>query len=307
VVEHVRDIKRSDLSTRVSAWKRLRFEQWELPRNASDHGMDLLLVPHATAPMVSKIPVVCFDGIEAYSPPFTFAERLGRGLGMAGRANAKGVLWPSDGLPGGPPNRVNFVPFVLSDFNPKAQSTDKQIQKRYTLPEDYVLVHGSRHLEALLAAWTWVFSAMGETTSLLILESSEQIRQSAETQAAAYGIQESVQILETFEPEDLPAIYRGASVFISTSMRSGGHPLRWAMASGVPVAGFHEPNREAILGQAGYLVEENQTRKLGAAVLSLLVQDELANELKEKGLTQSQAYRTDVAKFSLSNTLLSLV
>jgi hypothetical protein len=47
----------------------------------------------------------------------------------------------------------------------------------------------------------------------------------------------------------------------------------------------------SILGDAGYLVPDGDTRALGAACLSLLVQDELAESLRVKGRRRATTYR----------------
>lgn len=297
------DLSRSE--TPSDAWSSLRFEQWEFPRMAKTAGMDLLLYPRSNVPLISPVPYVCFGGMRAHRPPYRFAERIARALGAAGRAGAAAVLWPNDGaVETHAPNTRLYAPFVPQVFTPERSPTDKEIREIYALPNDYVLVHGDENLEAVLAAWTWVVSGMGEYYSLLFLASRGEVDAPSLSQAENSGISETIQVIHRCDPEHVAGIYRQASIFLSLGGDGSGYTERWALASGVPIAGFRTFQNEGILGEAGYLVEPNQTRSLGGAVLSILVQAELADELREKGFQKASAYQSEGALNSLGEILL---
>jgi hypothetical protein len=297
------DLARTGTPSEV--WPSLWFEQWEFPRMARRAGMDLMLYPRSNVPLISPIPYAYFGGMRTYRPPYRFAERIAHALGVAGRTGAAAVLWPNDRADQTQASNTQlYMPFVPQVFTPDRSPVDKEIRKIYTLPDDYALIHSDENLDPVLAAWTWVVSGIGEYYSLLILSTSGELDPPSLSRAEEFGISETLKVIHRCDPEHVAGIYRQAKVLISPGGNDSGKTLRWALASGVPIAGFRTLQNEGILGEAGYLVEPDQTRSLGAAVLSLLVQDELADELREKGLQKASAYQTEGAMNSLGEILL---
>jgi glycosyltransferase involved in cell wall biosynthesis len=66
--------------------------------------------------------------------------------------------------------------------------------------------------------------------------------------------------------------------------------LRWALASGAPVAGLRTPKSDSILAEAGYLVATGDARALAGACLTLIVERGLAAELKDAGLKRAERF-----------------
>jgi glycosyltransferase involved in cell wall biosynthesis len=91
-------------------------------------------------------------------------------------------------------------------------------------------------------------------------------------------------------------VYRGASALLHGGGRRNAAGLRWALASGVPVAAPSTPITEAVLGPAGFLAPPGDTRGLGSACLTLLVEEKVADPLRERGLERAAGYRSDRAK-----------
>ena len=63
------------------------------------------------------------------------------------------------------------------------------------------------------------------------------------------------------------------------------------MGCGVPVAGLNSPEADSVLGEAAYLVPPGEARRLGAACLTLLVEEQVATALAQKGLARATAYQ----------------
>ena len=92
-------------------------------------------------------------------------------------------------------------------------------------------------------------------------------------------------------------LYQGASCFVFPSSYEGfGLPPLEAMACGVPVITTGAASIAEVVGDAAYLVSDpTDARKLGAAIISTIVDTDLANNLRERGLKRA-------ARFSWAQT-----
>ncbi len=62
-----------------------------------------------------------------------------------------------------------------------------------------------------------------------------------------------------------------------------GGPVRLALASGVPVVSFESEPMSALVGPAAYLVKAGDTRLLGAALITVLVEEGVSQKLAQAG------------------------
>jgi hypothetical protein len=62
------------------------------------------------------------------------------------------------------------------------------------------------------------------------------------------------------------------------------------------VAALTTPLSQSIVGPAGYLAAQPDARTLGAACLTLLVEEEIAASLREKGRERAKTYRPEAAR-----------
>jgi glycosyltransferase involved in cell wall biosynthesis len=92
------------------------------------------------------------------------------------------------------------------------------------------------------------------------------------------------------EEPDVAGIYRRARVLLQAGDVSTPQIFRWALATGIPLAAESSAVAAAVAGTAAYLVPPSDTRALGAAVLTLLVEDSMAGALRDRGLERAQAY-----------------
>ena len=299
------------VGSRKSASARLHFEQWVLPRAAADRGIDLLLYIEQRAPIVSPVPVMSFMGVQRQDPPGGIVERVRYAIGVAGTAGAIAMLHADDY----PSAQASFdenqrlVPlssWVDPEFIEYEASENNVSHGNW--PQEYVLCHGVGHadLAFLLSAWTWVDSALGDSFPLVILSDSKFLKKDIQRKTQALGIGDSVQILDAISAQDVPLLYKGASALINVGHLGWGQQLRWAMASGVPIAAVRDPVHESVLHDAGYLVNPGDSRKLGAACIGLLVEDKLSESFREKGRKRSARFLTPESQESLLEAILSL-
>jgi hypothetical protein len=218
--------------------------------------------------------------------------RLERSLAFAGLRGAAAVLYPSD-VPGEPAEWpwIAVPPVVPEGLYSSGATTVSGNE----LPEAYVLAVGESPttLSLLLAAWTWVESSLGDAYHLVLGAHHPAERDRLRRICEGVGLEETARVV-LLGDDAWSAAFRGASALLHGGARDNAAALRWALAAGLPTAAPATPVSESILGPAGYLTEPT-ARALGAACLTLLVEDDLAASLREKAGERGRRYAPSVA------------
>jgi hypothetical protein len=271
------DARSHEVSIGSGDWGRMLFEQRGLPAAATRLGCDALLLIGDTAPVSSNVPVIALADLSLEARRGGALERLRRALGRAGSRGAAATLIYEDLPPAqiSPPPQRPFPPFMSRGFS-------EQLDVAMT---SYVLCHGIHlaDIPVAIAAWTWVEGSLGDTYPLLFAGCDPELEQQIRRSAKTLGISDSVEFKPEISLQDLPALYRQAAAFLAVSFTAWGQPLRWSLAAEVPVAGVRSAQSSSILREAGYLIPSGDARALGAACLSLLVQEDLSGELRKRG------------------------
>jgi glycosyltransferase involved in cell wall biosynthesis len=92
---------------------------------------------------------------------------------------------------------------------------------------------------------------------------------------------------------DLPAIFRQAACYFHGAPSRSGQELRWALATGVPVAGIETPLSSRVIGEAGYLASPRDVRALVAACITVIVEPQMTEILRKRGLSRAKEYHQD--------------
>lgn len=275
-------------------WRRLHYEQRWLPRLAGALGADWLFLPNGTAPLASPVPTAVLISGPEPDRDRGVLDRLRQSLGRAGAEGAARRLGYAD-MPSFNVHRarVDQVPPFLGDAFQPPDSTQIGTLDRWRLEPGYVLSCGSsaKQLGPLMAAWTWVEASMGETAPLVLAGLDPAEGESARARAAVLGVESSVRLAPVETLNELADLFRGAAAYLEPGAKSVSQPLRWALGCGVPIAGIDRPDTAAIIGPAGFLVGAGEARSLGAACLSLLVEEPLAADLRRQGLLRAAAWR----------------
>lgn len=231
-------------------------------------------------------------------------ERVRYALAAGALRQVKAVLWPAD-LP--LPEEVlssrmhSIPPAVHPEFRPFPPGADGD---RTELPESYVLYNGRITpgvLDRVLAAWSWASGSIGETTPLVIAGTNAPWMQSSIQQA---GLQSTVLFALPETVHSLAEMYSGSSALLETeeSLPWGG-ALRHALASGKPVAAASTAWTIAIAGPAAYLAPQDNSRLLGAALLTLVVEESMAEQISAAAQERSSHWDFGRFKEALSDLL----
>ncbi len=278
---------------------RLIWEQAKINRIAQKVNADLVHLTTHTPALLGRTPVVISPAnLPAGRTTGGFSERLRLALAAGGMAGIKGLFWP-DVLPAPDIQApVYRLPDLLSpDFNPVETPEDEDLAE-LDLPQEYLLYHGPqdrRSVERLLAIWSWAAGSIGELYPLVILGFEQvEARQFLQEQAQKHQLDPYLQILPSVPGGMIPAVYRGSSAVLHLGETPAwGGALRHALACRKPLVADATPRTEALVGPAGFLFSESDTRRMGAALLSVVVNEDVANNLQVAAGHQVTSWQTE--------------
>ncbi|NLX09966.1 MAG: glycosyltransferase family 4 protein [Chloroflexi bacterium] len=290
------------------------FEQRSFPRAVARLQADLAHVPYWGPPLRISTPLVAtvLDVIPLAVPEYRqgLKNRLYTSLVRAAARGATHILTISEDARQGiqrlidvPGERISVTPLAAeARFQPEGTpAEDNAVRARYDLPDDFVLYLGSyavhKNIRLLAAAYTYVAPAVGADVPLVL----------AGNTPAAWGTPrfpdipaylrelgltaDQVHWIGPVAEADKPALYRLAKVFAFPSRYEGFGlgPLE-AMASGTPVVACAVSSVPEVTGDAAYLVDPNDSKAFGGAILALLLDDTLADQMRQRGLVRARAF-----------------
>ncbi len=291
---------------------KVRFEQGDFPRAAAQVGAQIAHIPYWGAPLNSPIPMVVtiHDLIPLLLPQYRSGvlARLYTGLVAASARGAAAVITDSEhsrrdivrhlGLDEG---RVTAIPLAAGEaYHPRpAMMLDESVRQKYGLPPEYVLYLGGfdvrKNIENLIKAFTYVKTGTQDAFPLVL--AGRLPDRKTPRFADVHGLIEAmdlgdvVRLIGEVGEADKPALYRMASCFVFPSRYEGfGLPVLEAMACGTPVVTSDASSLPEIVGDAGFAVAPDDARHLAGSILAVLVQENVARDLKEKGLARSRQF-----------------
>jgi glycosyltransferase involved in cell wall biosynthesis len=190
---------------------------------------------------------------------------------------------------------------VDSIFQPEHDAAAEQTaRERYGLKDvdEFVLYLGSypthKNVKLLLAAYTYVEGAV-DIPLVLAGHTPSQWGTERFPDLPAYieelHLKESVRWIGPVDEADKSVLYRMAKVFAIPSRYEGFGlgPLE-AMAIGTPVVACNISSIPEVTGDAAFLVDPDDSTGMGGAILSLLTDDKLAEDLRQRGLQRAQEF-----------------
>ena len=116
---------------------------------------------------------------------------------------------------------------------------------------------------------------------------SDEIHQIAKD----FGLKNEVIFPGYIQPKDLNALFAGADVFVSVPIyEEFGAPVLEAMACGVPMVCSNISSLPEITGGVTQMVDPYDTEGIKNAILKILDDDRLRDEMKRKGLEQAKKF-----------------
>ena len=191
-----------------------------------------------------------------------------------------------------PPDKVEVLySGVEGRFCPTPQPGEReQLRTKYGVEErPYVLAVGTVQPRKNYVRLIRAFARLALPHQLLIAGGPGWLYN--EVLAAAKEHPQRVRILGFVDDDDLPALYRGASLFVMPSLYEGfGLPVLEAMACGVPVVCSNRSSLPEVGGEAALLVEPEDEAALAAAMQRVLESESLREEMQQRGLVQAARF-----------------
>jgi len=295
-----------------SNFRKLLFEQSNVPRAARAYGADVLHVPYWAPPLRSSVPIVVtiHDIIPLILPQYRGGP-LVRAYTQLVSAAARGatlILTDSDASRSDilqqlrvPADRVCTI-YLAADpeFTDHLDPIDTAaLRKSYDLPEEYVLYLGGcdarKNVETLLQVYTWAQDVLGENYPLVIAGSlpdrHDEFFRDPRVIAKQIEVEDVVRFIGRVAEEDKVALYQQARAFLYPTLYEGfGLPALEALACGVPVVGSNASSVPEIVGDAGILVDPKDARAMAGALIAVCTDDALHDDLSERALKQAAQF-----------------
>ncbi len=278
-----------------------------LPRAAARAGVDVIHAPAYTAPFWAPAPtVVTIHDVSYERHPEWYPYRrdwLRRAFYRRSARGADHVLTVSEFSAGEivaayriSRERITVAPLGVSPtFAPAPHAPPSTLPVEVSLP--FVLHVGDLHerrnltvvLDAVIAARRHFGALPG--LSLVLAGVDRGVVEGLCAVAAEAGVEEAVVPLgEVGEPE-LHELYRCASALVYPSRYEGfGLPLIEAMASGTPVIAARAGAIPEVLGDAGLLLDPDDTRGWSDALARVVNDEHLRRQLAERGRARASQF-----------------
>ncbi len=286
--------------------RRLRWQQWELPRRAKAARVDLLHVTGFDAPRWRPCPIVLtvHDLIGMLFPEnlppvarWYWGRWLPRTVRWADRVIADSEHTRADlvRLLGLGPERVDVVHLGVDPaFRPLRDSDAlTTVRARYGLPGSFVLYLGTieprKGLDTLIAAFASLAGHLPH--HLVVVGKKGWYADALFRQVEALGLRQRVHFVGYVADEEIPAIYNLADLFVFPSRYEGfGLPPLEAMACGTPVVASAAASLPEVLGEAALLVPPADSAALAGAMRQALQDSELRARLHARGLDRAAQF-----------------
>lgn len=241
--------------------------------------------------------------------------RLRQSIRLGGLARAHAIFWPNDLVIDKQLGAFQSLPpCVYSRFTPPGHSASEKRQngsasawselRQLDLPETYLLYHGpagASAMDQLFNAWRWAAGPIGDYHPLLVLGFNAEERSHLTELAKTFDFGGTVRALPELSPPAVALLYQGSTaLFHPASEPLWGGPIRHALACGKPIVASQHPQTSRLVGPAAYLVAGDDSRLLGAALITVVVEEDVAGKLAQAARQRAAAWTGVVYSQALS-------
>ncbi len=200
------------------------------------------------------------------------------------------------------PEKIAVVPAgVESRFRPIDQAAElERVQRHYKLERPFILSVGTleprKNFVGLIEAYKLLGEARNRDLKLVIAGGKGWLYEEIFATVERLNLNERVIFPGFVADEDLPALYNLAQLFAFPSFYEGfGLPPLEAMACGTPVVTSNSSSLPEVVGQAGIMVEAQDTEGLAQAMERVSNDEDLRRSMREAGLRQAKQFTWEEA------------
>lgn len=176
--------------------------------------------------------------------------------------------------------------------DPVSDEAKDETRKKYNLPEHFLLNVGAIEKRKNVALIIEAMQRKQIDTHLVIVGKPDSTYfEEVSALILKYGLENQVHFIHNAETGDLPVIYSLAEIFIYPSIFEGfGIPILEALCVGTPVISSVGSCFEETGGPNSRYIHPQDADELGDAILEILNDSLLRNEMKTKGLEFSEQF-----------------
>ena len=188
---------------------------------------------------------------------------------------------------------VTHLGFDNERYNTDISQKDvRRVKNKYSIVDDYVLYLGtlkpSKNVEGLVEA----FSSIKTNCKLVIAGKKGWMYETIFEKVKKLKMTKRVIFTDFVNEEDKPALIKGARIFVLPSFWEGfGLDVVSAMACGVPVVVSNVGSLPEVVGEAGVLVDPNDTNSIKEGILKIFsLRSSEYNKLVSAGTRRSKEF-----------------
>jgi len=199
------------------------------------------------------------------------------------------------------PEKIVVTPYAVSSLFQPSERSEKteRILKKYNITHKYILSLSRINIRKNLSKIIKIFEKLRESHSLMLnlvlgghkdFLAENVIR---DINNSKYG--KDIIFTGYIPEEELPYLYSAAEVFVYPSVFEGfGFPPLEAMACGCPVITSDVTSLPEVVGESAILVNPDDEEAIGRAILQVIMNASLQEELKEKGLQRAKGFKWEM-------------
>lgn len=171
----------------------------------------------------------------------------------------------------------------------------EKIKKKYNINFEYFLYLGTieprKNIERLIIAYKDLYEQKHEIPKLILVGKKGWLYDKIFSTVEQLKLQDMIVFLGYIDIEDMPKLIKGAIAFVFPSLYEGfGLPPLEAMACGTPVITSNVSSLPEVVGEAGLLVNPFDINSIKEAMMRIVVEPDLRNELRGAGFIQAEKF-----------------
>ena len=171
----------------------------------------------------------------------------------------------------------------------------KRVKEKYHLPDQFFFFLGNtdpkKNTKGTLKAYSDFLKQTGLPIKLVMLDYDRSELEKLLDEIGDNQLISNIILTGYVVNTDLPAIYSMCELFLYPSLReSFGIPMLEAMACGSPVITSNTSSMPEVAGDAAMIIDPYKPEEMTAAMIQLIKDKKLCQNLKEKGYTQAAKF-----------------